>query len=408
MTLKIGLAEITITPPVGIALAGYMPRASPSVGVNDDLHARAITFSDGENSAALVILEFVMVPNEVVKKVRDLISPITSIKPEHVLISAIHTHSGPGPAMFGVSHREGFDDVFKAYIRLLPYHVAGLIYTAFLHQEDSELVLGIKEGVAIGHHRRAWDQTTNFVDTELLTLCIERAGKPVGCVYNIGCHPVKMNPDNFYISADFPGYTTKALKGVYGTTFVPIFMPGPAGNINPWNQPFTNPKSTFEECAVLGNFLAGEIMASMGKAEPLDVAMQVNAGEVLVKIPIEPSLEGSEDDDDFVITKVQAIVLGDRLSIVGLPGEPFSKFGRLVKDGVKTKHCMVHELNSHDLVNQDRIAYIPTKEAYLARDEAHPAGGYEVATAIPNPNTGQILVDAAISLVNRLIELGKN
>ena len=48
MPLKIGIAEVVITPPIGIALVGYVPRASHAIGIHDDLHARALVFSDGK------------------------------------------------------------------------------------------------------------------------------------------------------------------------------------------------------------------------------------------------------------------------------------------------------------------------------------------------------------------------
>jgi hypothetical protein len=56
------------------------------------------------------------------------------------------------------------------------------------------------------------------------------------------------------------------------------------------------------------------------------------------------------------------------------------------------------------VLEDDEIAYVPTREAFTAKDKDNPTGGYEVQIAIPNPNAGYLIVNAAISLVNSLIE----
>ncbi|MFX0098596.1 MAG: neutral/alkaline non-lysosomal ceramidase N-terminal domain-containing protein [Candidatus Hodarchaeota archaeon] len=398
MTLKIGIGEVVITPPIGIALVGYVPRDSHSIGINDDLHARALVFSDGTTHAAVVIHELIALTPEIVVKVRELVGKATPIPPENIILAAIHTHSGPGPQMLGIKHMKGFEDVFDKYFDLLPYHISGLIYHCFNHLKEYNMSIATKGNVKTGHHRRIWDQGSNYVDTELTVLKVDDGKECKGCVYNIGTHPVKMNPDNFYITADFPGYASKALKRIYGEKCVPIFFNGPCGNINPWNQPFTNPKSTFEECEQLGTLLAGEVMAALGTAEEITSELKVKSGEKRLTIPDDP-----EDPDDIHVT-IQAIVLGDVLSIVGVPGEMFSKFGRIIKDGVKTKYCIVQELLANDILEEGRISYIPTKEAMQARDEDHPFGGYEVTAGVPNPEFGYIIADEAIKLVNDLLK----
>jgi len=59
MTLLVGAAEIVITPPVGTYLDGYGARTSGSVGVHDDLHARALVVDDGVTQAALVSCDLI-------------------------------------------------------------------------------------------------------------------------------------------------------------------------------------------------------------------------------------------------------------------------------------------------------------------------------------------------------------
>nr|MDO8113620.1 neutral/alkaline non-lysosomal ceramidase N-terminal domain-containing protein [Candidatus Sigynarchaeota archaeon] len=390
MTFKAAIKSCVITPPVGVFQGGYGFRKKHAIGIHDDLHARCVVFSDGTTHAALVSLDTVSVDKTIVAKVKELASNVVPIPPANIIIAAIHTHSGPGPGRT----LKGFPKAYNLYNELLPFNIAGLIYWTFNELQDASIAIGKGESF-VGHHRRTWDQASNYVDRELAVVKVcSGDGKDLrGVLFNIGCHAVKMNPDNIYFSADWPGYTMQALGKVLGES-ANMFIQAPCGNINPWNQPFDNPPSTFDDCRQLGEMVAGDVLSALGKTGTPVMGLDVRAGELDVTIPIET---------ESIKTKVQVILLGDYLAIVGIPGEPFSKFGRMIKDAVKTKHCIVQELVNNELEDQDEVAYIPTREAYVARDAEHPTGGYEVGVSIPNVETGYIITEAAIKLANELL-----
>ena len=58
-TFQAGAAEVIITPPIGTLLDGYGGRIGGSIGVHDDLHARAIVVDDGVTQAAIVSCELI-------------------------------------------------------------------------------------------------------------------------------------------------------------------------------------------------------------------------------------------------------------------------------------------------------------------------------------------------------------
>jgi hypothetical protein len=401
MVLKASIKSCVITPPVGVFQGGYGFRKKHAIGIHDDLHARCIAFSDGTTHAAILILDLVSVEKSIVKKIKDLASNVVPIPRENIIIAAIHTHSGPGPGRA----LKGFPRAYNLYLDILPYHVAGLIYWAFDDLQDVS-ISAVKGESLVGHHRRTWDQASNFVDRELVVAKVNRVsdGTTIGILFNIGCHAVKMNPDNIYFSADWPGFTIKALQKVLGDARNPVFLQAPCGNINPWNQPFENPASTFDDCQKLGEMVAGDVFSALGKIENWEKDLQVKAGETELAIPAEENLASSQNADDFIRTKIQAVILGDFLAIIGVPGEMFSRFGRMIRDGVKTRFCIVQELVGNDIEDEDEIAYVPTREAYAARDEEHPTGGYEVGASLLNPNAGYLIVEAAIKLTNDLLE----
>jgi len=91
-----GVAEGKITPPVGTHLVGFEARPGPSTGIHDDLFVRALVVSRNNTVIALVEADLVEVSKEAVAKIRNEVSKQTAIPPEQILISATHTHGGPG------------------------------------------------------------------------------------------------------------------------------------------------------------------------------------------------------------------------------------------------------------------------------------------------------------------------
>src|SRR5580692_7808152 len=77
-TLRVGTAEVVISPPSGMPMAGYYSTRL-STGVHDDLHAKAIVLSSGEQQAALVACDLIGIPPAVIEEARALIQAATGI-----------------------------------------------------------------------------------------------------------------------------------------------------------------------------------------------------------------------------------------------------------------------------------------------------------------------------------------
>src|SRR3954453_3177236 len=92
--LRVGTAEVVISPPPGTPMAGYYATRL-STGVHDDLHAKAIVISSGGERVALVACDLIGIPPGVVEEARALIQQATGIPGVNVMISATHSHTGP-------------------------------------------------------------------------------------------------------------------------------------------------------------------------------------------------------------------------------------------------------------------------------------------------------------------------
>src|SRR5262249_13802098 len=95
--LRAGAARIDITPVADAALpmAGYAGRTQGFRGIHDNVYVRAIVLDDGTTQAALVAWESLFVPDAVWTETSQRIAVETGIRPENLLLSAVHDHGAP-------------------------------------------------------------------------------------------------------------------------------------------------------------------------------------------------------------------------------------------------------------------------------------------------------------------------
>src|SRR6476646_8604720 len=124
--LKIGAAEIDITPPVGHRMAGYFDERL-ATGVHDPLKAKAIVMKQGEEKIALVFCDLVGVSLNVTTNARSQAADKTGIPVNHIVISASHSHTGP---LFDDTRRHYFHEAALAQYGTDPKEK--LYYTDFL------------------------------------------------------------------------------------------------------------------------------------------------------------------------------------------------------------------------------------------------------------------------------------
>ena len=92
--LRGGAATATITPPLGIPLAGYYHRRG-SESIHDDLYARAMVIEKDGVKVALVALDLISTRRGFVEEARVEVEKLTGIPAGHIMISATHAHTGP-------------------------------------------------------------------------------------------------------------------------------------------------------------------------------------------------------------------------------------------------------------------------------------------------------------------------
>ncbi|MBI3948143.1 MAG: neutral/alkaline non-lysosomal ceramidase N-terminal domain-containing protein [Armatimonadetes bacterium] len=217
--IKIGLAEATITPPLGVRMAGFAARKGVAQGVHDDLHVRALVVEGPETSLAILGAAIIGLPRDMVEEVRRTVAGQTGIPERNILMAATHTHSGPVVS----------DD----YRPLLRDQCVAVLLSAWERRTPGRLGAGTTEVDDVSRNRRRLDYGALPVDPEIGILRLEdSAGRPLGVLFHYSCHPTVMGPDNLMITQDWPYYAIRRIRQEVGDVPV-IYLNGAEGDQNP-------------------------------------------------------------------------------------------------------------------------------------------------------------------------------
>ena len=93
--MKAGSGVVDITPPQGLELGGYPHYPRYNTGAHDPLYAGCLYLSNGETEIAIVTLDLLFFSKVHVQSVRARVQQAAGIPAENIMISTIHTHSGP-------------------------------------------------------------------------------------------------------------------------------------------------------------------------------------------------------------------------------------------------------------------------------------------------------------------------
>ncbi|MDE3000689.1 MAG: hypothetical protein OXU79_16575 [Gemmatimonadota bacterium] len=287
--LKAGVAEVNITPPIGISLCGFGNRKGPADTVYDDLFARALVLDDGRTRLAIVTSDLISFAPDVVQRLRDLVERVAGVPGQGLLLNGSHSHSGPTVMSF---RSMGSRDV--AYEDVLCRQVAGAVRMAADRLEPVLLRIG-RAPVRIAHNRRArrngrmtighnpGGAEAPWVDVLRIDA---RSGPMLGLLYMTAAHPVNLRGLAF--SAEFPGYAARAIRRELDGA-VPMFAQGCCGDVN-----CTPMDGALQTTVRLGELLGGAAVNAARHAEPLQSNVLGLARQVVYLPTRIPSVDEAE------------------------------------------------------------------------------------------------------------------
>jgi hypothetical protein len=439
--LQAGVAVVDITPPIPFRMSGYfMERLSTAI--KDPLHAKAVVFQQGDESAALVFCDVVGISHDVAADARRAASEATRIPADHIAISATHSHTGP--LYFGA-----LSDYFRQrnitklgkdpydpspYRDTLVQNIVKAITDAKAALEPVELRSGYGLENRLSFHRRfqmkdgsvQWNpgnlnpnivRPVGPIDPQVGIVLLSRpnATQPAAAIVSFAMHLDTVSGTEY--SADYPKFVEDRLRESFGPEFKLLFGAGTCGDINHIDVTKSDKRKTPEIGAMLGDSVdkaIREIESSPAQSPAL--AVRSTTVDVQLQAFTESEIAKARKDLELVGTRqlpfigqveaykivdlqrrpgmtvslgVQAFRLNDETAIVTLPAEIFVEIGLAIKAASPFKTTLVIELTN------DSLGYIPTKKGFAD-------GAYEAVNSRVKPGAGEQLAEAAISLLKEL------
>lgn len=435
----VGLAEVDYTPEVGKDLVGnYRGDDYASRGKHDPLYARALVArgSDGAK-VALMTVDICWMRRPTVDMMREYIAERSDLRPEQILICSTHTHSGPKSLLEAPGAVE--------YLQ----HAADAVLKANEDLKPARLRFGATQEDSVAYNRRlvcrdgkihmSWENPdpatvigpAGEIDTYLSTLGIEQQGGRCGVAVNYGCHATTLSGDNWLYSADYPGTMAASLKRSEGANFVPLYLNGPCGNATQvdYRRGYID---TYEECEAVGGRVAAAVRRAMAASVPVEgsevsalrrfipvkrIAISEEqyawARKVMERVAREgmPPFQLNGMPDEYYAQQwvqmyatqherdsleVMVCRIGNA-AVVGLPGEFFSEFRRMIRERSPFPHTIVVGIAN------DNRKYFPTRESFSqgAGGYLPMAHGYETTpgTTLYDIGAGEQIAEAAVEML---------
>jgi neutral ceramidase len=216
--LRAGAAKVDVTPAEHELPRGYE-------GILDRIYSRAIVIGDGAALAALISVDAGAVPDPIWAEVTRRLESELGIPPDHVLLTATHTHSAPRQEVG--SHTDKIvESVRLAKARLTDARVGYGTGVSYLNVNRN----------IIDPTTRRWWEGPNYDGPSDKTVAVvafeDVSGEPIAVYYNYAMHAVTVGQLDM-VSADAPGTASKYVEDSFDGEIVALWSSGAAGDQNP-------------------------------------------------------------------------------------------------------------------------------------------------------------------------------
>ena len=431
INLYAGFAREDITPEIGTALYGYRP-GNYSTNLHDPLFLNAVCFEQSGTRFLIFNYDLCLIETELSKSMRKMISEITSVPYNNIILSAIHTHSGPN-----VAGEPGWGEIDHKYIDgiLIPM-------TKKVAERVSSSLVPVKLGIGttssmVGMNRRMILEDGTVVlgqnpwgpydpNMTVMSFADINTNKPVFNIIHYGCHGTAFGetPD---ISRDWAGIMVDRLEEI--SEAPSFFMNGAIGDVGPRiTNGWTGGGMSYAE--ELGGIASRDAINAWRTIKEWRVAPEMKILSSQIKLPYRslPSKEYCEEEiakvkdpesliniffleyqhmvdvkevydknipiPDYLYMDQTILAIGPIL-FLPLPYEFFSEISLRIRQYSPYAYTLL-------------LSNCNGSEGYFPTMDAIPRGGYEVKSFVSGhaftltDDADQKLIDAEMSLINKL------
>lgn len=393
---KAGLADVKITPQESVWMSGYGNRTTPSQGVAQDLHAKALALEDPEGRRAVIVTtDLIGLSRGVAERIAARAHEQYQLSRERLLLTSSHAHTGPAIAG-NLPLMQPPTPELKAgmarYTRYLEDQAVAAIGAALDDLAPAKLSYHIgAAGFAMNRRERTPEGTVKLgdnpgglVDHDVPVLRVESPdGKLRAVLVSYAAHNTTLTGRHMEIHGDYAGEFQAAFEKDHAGAKA-LFMIGCAGDANPGTR------GTVEAAQDHGRELADAVKNAMAKP---GLAVQGRLRAAFERFPIRLEPVPSDEEwkrraresegldrqialyfiamlrDQGAIPQtydypLQALQLGDTLDLIALGGEATVGYALQLKERLGPKTTWVVGYAN------DVMSYIPTAKILSE-------GGYE-------------------------------
>jgi len=240
-----GAAAAAVRVPPGTPLAGYgggkrrlafpdvlgrYPHAfwfKPSVGERDPLITRALVLETGATRLAWVTIDLVAVDGTFVRAVEDRLARV-GVPRATLLVSASHTHSGPGAFMdagvMGLIAVDRFDPAVREAL------VTSAV--AAIQEADRARAPALAASASVSAPGVTVSRLGEALDPEIVVLKLTTVdGAPLALVWNFAIHGTMLSAGDLRLSGDVMGLASARIERQLGAPA--LFVNGAVGDVSP-------------------------------------------------------------------------------------------------------------------------------------------------------------------------------
>lgn len=242
--LRAGAAAVSLEPPLGLAMVGFVRRHEPAQWSVGDLEATAVVLESADTRAVVVGVDTIAIQAPLVDAIRSRVAEAVGCAPAAVLVNCNHTHCAPAASpklmqLGGGAAGAPQDPRAEAYARMVHERIVEVAVLAASRLEAARPTWGVGRcDESVNRRERRGDRVIlgwnpdGMVDPQVPVLQLQRAdGSAIATIVGFACHTVAVGPDVLAYSADFAGPMRETVRDWTGGECV--FLQGAAGNILP-------------------------------------------------------------------------------------------------------------------------------------------------------------------------------
>ena len=443
--LKAGFATVNITPPLGIAVAGYyVPRYAS--GVLDELEINALALASGETKTLLITVDHCGIEQNLCNDYIKAISDATEVPAENIIISATHTHTAP--ALERVTENE----LIREYTTFVGRKIVDAAQFALEDLKDAKMGYGKGTAPNVAFVRRYVMKDGSIktnpgvnnpdivrpigdTDESVNVMRFDREDAESIVYVNFANHPDVVG--GCKISADWPGLLRGTVEKILDNTKC-IFFNGAQGDVNHVNvhptggylngmfMDFDDVSRGYAHAKYIARVVTGGVLQAYDKVEYVDVDSLVSK-QIVINVPSnrpdpkdmpeahrindlhnagkdsELPYEGMmlttvvaeagrmvrlENGPDAFDMRLSALKIGP-VAMIGIPGEPFTGIGvglKATEDFGMVLPCCL---------SNGSEGYFPMQDSY---DE----GGYEARSSRFKAGVAEFIIKEGKELLGSL------